>query len=93
MENLQKRIDKRQEDIKNGTYQPKVQTTTDAEGNEITQIDEEPLPQSVENFRIEAIALLSEKLGEIRALKEKLLAIRLASLSSTDKNICIFGQI
>ena len=34
--------------------------------------------------------LLSEKLGEIRALKEKLLAIRLASLSSTDKNICIF---
>lgn len=63
MENLQKRIDKRQEDIKNGTYQPKVQTTTDAEGNEITQIDEEPLPQSVENFRIEAIALLSEKLG------------------------------
>lgn len=63
MENLQKRIDKRQEDIKNGTYQPKVQTTTDAEGNEITQIVEEPLPQSVENFRIEAIALLSEKLG------------------------------
>ncbi len=34
--------------------------------------------------------LLSEKLGEIRALKEKLLAIRLASLSHTDKNICIF---
>ncbi len=63
MENLQKRIDKRQEEIKNGTYQPKVQTTTDAEGNEITQIVEEPLPQSVENFRIEAIALLSEKLG------------------------------
>ncbi len=34
--------------------------------------------------------LLSEKLGEIRALKEKLLAIRLDSLSPTDKNICIF---
>lgn len=34
--------------------------------------------------------LLSEKLGEIRVLKEKLLAIRIASLSPTDKNICIF---
>lgn len=74
MENLQKRIDKRQEDIKNGTYQPKVQTTTDAEGNEITQIDEEPLPQSVENFRIEAIALLSEKLGITSEKIEKAMA-------------------
>ncbi len=74
MENLQKRIDKRQEDIKNGTYQPKVQTTTDAEGNEITQIVEEPLPQSVENFRIEAIALLSEKLGITSEKIEKAMA-------------------
>lgn len=74
MENLQKRIDKRQEDIKNGTYQPKVQTTTDAEGNEITQIDEEPLPQSVENFRIEAIAMLSEKLGITSEKIEKAMA-------------------
>ena len=74
MENLQKRIDKRQEDIKNGTYQPKVQTTTDAEGNEITQIDEDPLPQSVENFRIEAIALLSEKLGITSEKIEKAMA-------------------
>ncbi len=76
MENLQKRIDKRQEDIKNGTYQPKVQTTTDAEGNEITQIDEEPLPQSVENFRIEAIALLSEKLGITSEKIEKAMAAK-----------------
>ena len=35
-------------------------------------------------------ALLSEKLGEIRALKEKLLSIRLSSLTPTDKSICIF---
>lgn len=76
MENLQKRIDKRQEDIKNGTYQPKVQTTTDAEGNEITQIVEEPLPQSVENFRIEAIALLSEKLGITSEKIEKAMAAK-----------------
>ena len=76
MENLQKRIDKRQEDIKNGTYQPKVQTTTDAEGNEITQIDEEPLPQSVENFRIEAIAMLSEKLGITSEKIEKAMAAK-----------------
>lgn len=34
--------------------------------------------------------LLSEKLCEIRALKEKLLSIKLSSLSPTDKNICIF---
>lgn len=76
MENLQKRIDKRQEDIKNGTYQPKVQTTTDAEGNEITQIVEDPLPQSVENFRIEAIALLSEKLGITSEKIEKAMAAK-----------------
>lgn len=35
-------------------------------------------------------AVLSDKLGELRALKEKLLSIRLASLSPTDKNICVF---
>lgn len=34
--------------------------------------------------------LFSEKLGEIRELKEKLLSIRLASLSPTDQSICIF---
>jgi alanyl-tRNA synthetase len=35
-------------------------------------------------------AILSNKLGELRALKEKLLSIRLASLSQTDGNICVF---
>lgn len=35
-------------------------------------------------------ALLSEKLGEIRELKEKLLSMRLASLSHTEESICIF---
>ncbi len=63
MKSLQKRIDKRAEDIKNGTYQPKIQTTTDAEGNEVTQVIEDLLPQSAEAFRLEAIAVLTEKLG------------------------------
>ena len=35
-------------------------------------------------------AILSEKMGEIRDLKEKLLSMRLASLSHTDESICIF---
>lgn len=35
-------------------------------------------------------ALLADKLCELRSLKEKLLAMRLASLSPTDKNICVF---
>lgn len=35
-------------------------------------------------------ALLSEKLGEIRELKEKLLSMHLASLSHTNESICIF---
>ena len=35
-------------------------------------------------------AVLSEKLGEIRELKEKLLSVRLASLEPTDESICIF---
>ena len=34
--------------------------------------------------------LLSEKLCEMRALKERLLSLRLSSLSYTDKSICIF---
>jgi alanyl-tRNA synthetase len=35
-------------------------------------------------------AILSEKLGEIRDLREKLLSLRLASLTPTDDSICIF---
>ena len=35
-------------------------------------------------------AILSEKMGEIRELKEKLLSLRLASLSHTEESICIF---
>ena len=35
-------------------------------------------------------AFISEKLGEIRELKEKLLSMRLASLSHTDESICVF---
>ena len=34
--------------------------------------------------------LLSEKLGEMRVLKERLLSLRLSSLSYTDESICIF---
>lgn len=63
MESLQKRIDKRAEDIKNGTYKPQIETTTDAEGNEVTQVIEDALPQSAEAFRLEAITLLTTKLG------------------------------
>ena len=63
MESLQKRIDQRTEEIKNGTYQPQIETTTDAEGNEIAQVAENSLPQSAEAFRLEAIAVLTEKLG------------------------------
>ena len=63
MESLQKRIDKRTEEIKNGTYQPKVQVTTDAEGNEVSQTIEDALPASAEAFRTDAIAFLSSKLG------------------------------
>ncbi len=63
MKSLQKRIDKRAEEIKNGTYQPKVQVTTDAEGNEVSQTIEDALPASAETFRTDAIAFLSSKLG------------------------------
>lgn len=63
MESLQKRIDKRAEEVKNGTYKPQIEVTTDAEGNEVTAVIEDILPQSVEAFRLEAINLLTTKLG------------------------------
>lgn len=63
MEALQKRIDTRAEEIKNGTYKPSVEITTDVEGNNTSQIIEDTLPASAEAFKIEATAFLVEKLG------------------------------
>lgn len=62
LENLQKRIDTRKEQILNGTYQPKVEITTNEEGVEVKNVIEDPLPESAEAFRTDAIALLAEKL-------------------------------
>ncbi len=63
MESLQKRIDTRAEEIKNGTYKPSVEITTDAEGNEATTVIEDALPTSADAFKVEATAFLVEKLG------------------------------
>lgn len=63
MENLQKRIDERNEQIKNGTYKPAVQTATNENGEEVQVIVEEMLPSSAQSFREEAISVLSGKLG------------------------------
>lgn len=68
MELLQERIDKRNEQIKNGTYKPNVETTTNEDGKEVQVVVEEPLPSSAEDFRQEAISVLSGKL-EITADK------------------------
>lgn len=62
LESLQKRIDTRAEQIQNGTYQPPVELTTDAEGKEVKKIVEDPLPVSAAAFREEAVAVLSNKL-------------------------------
>lgn len=63
METLQKRIDERNEQIKNGTYTPDVQTTTNENGEEVQIVVEETLPTSAQAFREEAISVLSGKLG------------------------------
>lgn len=63
MESLQKRIDERNEQIKNGTYKPAVQNTTNENGVEVQVIVEETLPSSAQAFREEAISVLSGKLG------------------------------
>ncbi|MBP5363653.1 MAG: PASTA domain-containing protein [Ruminococcus sp.] len=63
MESLQKRIDKQKEDIANGTYQPKVETTTNESGEEYQVVITNALPESAEAFRAEAVTLLSTKLG------------------------------
>ena len=55
LEDLQSRIDKRNEAKKNGTYQP--------EFDEETGLEKNSLPESAETFKNEAVALLSEKLG------------------------------
>jgi len=62
LENLQKRIETRAEQIKDGTYQPKIQVTTDENGVEKEEIVEETLPESAEKFRADAAAFLTEKL-------------------------------
>lgn len=63
MENLQERIDKRNKQIKEGTYKPAVQNTTNENGVEVQVIVEETLPSSAQAFREEAISVLSGKLG------------------------------
>lgn len=63
MKNLQKRIDERNAQIKNGTYKPAVETTTNENGEEVQVIIEETLPSSADSFREEAISVLSGKLG------------------------------
>ena len=60
---LQKRIDKQKEDIANGTYQPKLETTTNENGEEQQTVVTNTLPESAEAFRSEAVTLLSSKLG------------------------------
>ncbi len=62
LENLQKKIDKRATDIKNGTYQPSVETITDENGVEHQVVIEDNLPVSAEYFKQEVINLLSQKL-------------------------------
>lgn len=62
LETLQKRIDTRKEQILNGTYQPRIEITTNEEGVEVKNVIEDELPESAEDFRTEAVALLAEKL-------------------------------
>ena len=60
---LQKRIDKQKEDIANGNYQPKIETTTNENGEEEQVVVTNTLPESAQAFRAEAVTLLSSKLG------------------------------
>ena len=63
MESLQKRIDKQKEDIANGSFQPKIETTTNENGEEQQVVVTNTLPESAEAFRAEAVNLLATKLG------------------------------
>lgn len=62
LETLQKQIDNRAEQIKNGTYKHKTEITTDDEGNETVTVIKDDLPESADAFRADAVAMLSEKL-------------------------------
>lgn len=63
MDSLQKRIDKQKADIANGNFQPKIETTTNENGEEEQIVVTNTLPESAEAFRAEAVELLSSKLG------------------------------
>ena len=63
MESLQKRIDKQKEDIASGNYQPKIENTTNENGEETQVVVTNALPESAEAFRAEAVNLLASKLG------------------------------
>jgi len=63
MKSLQKRIDKQKEDIASGNYQPKIETTTNENGEETQVVVTNALPESAEAFRAEAVNLLASKLG------------------------------
>ena len=63
MESLQKRIDKQKEDIASGNFQPKIETTTNENGEEQQVVVTNTLPESAEAFREEAVNLLATKLG------------------------------
>ena len=63
MESLQERIDKQKEDIASGNYQPKIETTTNENGEETQVVVTNALPESAEAFRAEAVNLLASKLG------------------------------
>ncbi len=63
MKSLQERIDKQKEDIASGNYQPKIETTTNENGEETQVVVTNALPESAEAFRTEAVNLLASKLG------------------------------
>ncbi len=63
MKSLQERIDKQKEDIASGNYQPKIETTTNENGEETQVVVTNALPESAEAFRAEAVNLLASKLG------------------------------
>lgn len=63
LESLGKRIDKQKADIASGNFQPKIETTTNENGEEAQVVVTNTLPESAEAFRAEAVELLSSKLG------------------------------